>query len=539
MSRLILFCLLLAATTPALGRDLSALVKACGPAVVVVRDAQGEVRGSGVLVSRDGIVLTAEHLFDDGEEFSIALVNGTVLPVQRLIYRNAEQDLVALEVRGQNLPYVPLTPSESLDIGAPVVAIGNPQGLENSVSEGVLSGKRDFGNQVVYLQTTAAISPGSSGGGLFDRQGRLVGILTSYRDDGQNLNFAVPAEYADLSRLRALDRAIQEAPSRWEGYQQRAQAYHDLEEFELALADLRSALAIAPDHPQCIRLRGEIAYRQERHEDALRDFQFVVERLPNEARSYFDRGYEYYSLRRFEEAVADFRTALAKEPTHELAYIWLARSLWQLDRYEEAVEAWTGALKRDPLNATYLANRAQCHYFLDNTTAAAEDVQVALQIDSTNALACLYAGHLLMDQENYEEALVFLDIAVDSADQTPSYRYWRAFCHNSLQNYEKALADLDRSLELNGDHAAARALRGDVFYNLGRFERAIAEYHRSLEYDPERFVVYLDRGDAYAQLGQFDAARADYQHVITASPGSELATQAKERLERLSTAAPR
>ena len=83
--------------------------------------------------------------------------------------------------------------SGTLEIGETVYAIGNPQRLELTVSDGLLSGKRSAG-ELRLVQTTAPISPGSSGGGLFDSRGNLVGITTSTRRDAQNINFAIPAE---------------------------------------------------------------------------------------------------------------------------------------------------------------------------------------------------------------------------------------------------------------------------------------------------------------------------------------------------------
>lgn len=91
------------------------------------------------------------------------------------------------------LPPVRIASSQWLEIGDPVYAVGAPQGLELTLSDGLVSGiRKSKGTE--YIQTTAPISQGSSGGGLFDAQGRLVGITTMYLKDGQNLNFAIPAE---------------------------------------------------------------------------------------------------------------------------------------------------------------------------------------------------------------------------------------------------------------------------------------------------------------------------------------------------------
>lgn len=120
---------------------------------------------------------TAECLFVD---------RGTDLA---LLYYPGVKGLSAAELRA----------SSALKVGERVVAIGNPKGLERSISEGIISGIRRIAGDQVMLQTSAAISQGSSGGGLFDARGKLVGITTAAISDGQNLNLAVPAE--DIERL--------------------------------------------------------------------------------------------------------------------------------------------------------------------------------------------------------------------------------------------------------------------------------------------------------------------------------------------------
>jgi hypothetical protein len=94
----------------------------------------------------------------------------------------------------ERLPsYVEIKPYSAVDIGEEAYSVGTPQGLELTLADGIVSAKRSF-DGVRYLQTTAPISHGSSGGGLFDGSGRLIGITTMYRKEGQNLNFAIAAD---------------------------------------------------------------------------------------------------------------------------------------------------------------------------------------------------------------------------------------------------------------------------------------------------------------------------------------------------------
>src|SRR6185503_1595669 len=109
-------------------------------------------------------------------------------------------DLCRLHVPGLQAPSVGIGSVESLRTGQKVFAIGAPQGLDLTISEGIVSSLREVPDGTV-IQTTAPLSPGSSGGGLFNAAGQLVGITTFQHRYGQNLNFALPADW--LSRMQA------------------------------------------------------------------------------------------------------------------------------------------------------------------------------------------------------------------------------------------------------------------------------------------------------------------------------------------------
>lgn len=153
----------------------------------------GDVQGSGVIVAKDRVV-TNLHVVSGATEL-VVRVGGVDLPATVLARSNAKQDLALLSV---TLPVgtriAKLRAVKDVAVGEHVFAIGNPRGLERTLSEGLVSALRPEGKTNV-IQTTAAISPGSSGGGLFDARSRLVGITTSMRKDSQSLNFAHPTEW--------------------------------------------------------------------------------------------------------------------------------------------------------------------------------------------------------------------------------------------------------------------------------------------------------------------------------------------------------
>ena len=158
-------------------------------------DAQNQplALGSGVVVA-PGSVVTNCHVLRKAKSVTVGREN--VSYGATLDSPDPERDLCLLKVRNFKAPPVQIGDPAALKTGARVYAIGSPRGLEHTISDGLLSGvRRSQDGGFTALQITVPISPGSSGGGLFDTHGRLVGITTFQVKEGQNLNFALPATW--------------------------------------------------------------------------------------------------------------------------------------------------------------------------------------------------------------------------------------------------------------------------------------------------------------------------------------------------------
>lgn len=169
----------------------------------------GESLGSGFVLTRSGYIATNEHVVDGAVRISV-VVPGLPHPLPaRLVGADWQSDLAVLKVN----PPRPLRPLpldlSPVQVGEPVVAIGNPYGLQNTVTEGVISavgrpltiGNRPYSN---LLQTSAAINPGNSGGPLLDMLGRVVGINTAVSAQGTGIGFAIPADRAEKILLELM-----------------------------------------------------------------------------------------------------------------------------------------------------------------------------------------------------------------------------------------------------------------------------------------------------------------------------------------------
>ncbi len=158
--------------------------------------------GSGVIVSANGYILTNHHVVDAASEIQIALSDGRTVPA-RVIGADPETDLAVLRIDATGLPAITFAPPDSLKVGDWVLAMGNPFGVGQTVTAGIVSalGRTHLGINTFenFIQTDAAINPGNSGGALVDSSGNLVGInsaIYSRTGGSQGIGFAIPVSIA-------------------------------------------------------------------------------------------------------------------------------------------------------------------------------------------------------------------------------------------------------------------------------------------------------------------------------------------------------
>ena len=159
------------------------------PSVVLIRTPTG--LGSGFIAAADGKIVTNSHVIEGATEASIVTSDRVEHKDIEVIALDKEHDLAVLRIKGQKLKPLALADSNLAKAGDHVVAIGNPLGLGGTISDGLLSAIRELPHLTV-LQISAPISPGSSGGPVFNDRGEVIGVSTFLLLGGQNLNFAIP-----------------------------------------------------------------------------------------------------------------------------------------------------------------------------------------------------------------------------------------------------------------------------------------------------------------------------------------------------------
>ena len=167
--------------------------------------------GSGVIITSDGYIVTNNHVVEGGQNIRVCLQDGSEYEAT-LIGTDSYSDLAVIKIDATGLPAATLGTSSNMTVGDPVFAIGNPLGvLSSSVSQGIISGlDRTInvdGHNMTLMQTDAAVNPGNSGGGLFNANGELIGIVNakSYGLDVEGIGFAIPMDTAKSIIMDLID----------------------------------------------------------------------------------------------------------------------------------------------------------------------------------------------------------------------------------------------------------------------------------------------------------------------------------------------
>jgi S1-C subfamily serine protease len=160
--------------------------------------APGKSLASGVIIDRDGYIVTNYHVVEDASELAIALADGS-LHQARIVGADRVLDIALLTIEAEGLPPIAVADINDVAVGDVVLAVGNPLGVGQAVTQGIISAIVRRGAQPVdnYIQTDAAINPGNSGGALIDTAGRLVGInvlILSHSGGSEGIGFAIPVD---------------------------------------------------------------------------------------------------------------------------------------------------------------------------------------------------------------------------------------------------------------------------------------------------------------------------------------------------------
>ncbi len=432
----ILFIFCIASVSSTLSQEsLPAIVKKVEPSVVVIitYDREGEIliQGSGFFISKNGNVVTNCHVLQGATRAEVKTTDGSVYPVKNILAEDQEGDLILVSVEISTNAVHPLPVSHSLpERGERVIVIGSPLGLEQTVADGIVSAVREIpaftiaGTYENIIQITAPISQGSSGSPVVNMKGEVIGIATFLIVEGQNLNFAVPAErLARLSPVKTQTLAEKRA-----------------EEIE---------------ESKYIYVAGIKYLWAKDYEKALSRFEEAVEKNPHNAEAYHWIGYCNDLLRRFHEAVEAYKQAIRINPDLGVAYFGLGMAYLQLGRHQDGIEACKQAIRLHPdfVGAYYFLGRN--YAALKHVKDAMEAYKEAIRINPDFAYAHCELGLLYAVQGRIRDAIEALKLAIRINPNLHRAHYAHhslGLCYlllgdkgSALEEY-KILKDLDKDL---------------------------------------------------------------------------------------------
>ena len=437
------------------------LVRRIKPSAVAIEtfDSRGEklTRGSGFFVETDRIV-TNRHVIEGAYRAEVHSSNGTVYPVKGVLAIDAEGDIALLKVdvpanQVRPLPLDKTSPQE----GESIVVIGNPLGLEGSVTNGIVSAVRDIPTFGRIIQITAPISSGSSGSPVVNMQGQVIGIATLQITGGQSVNFAIPSERISQLQVGSM----------------------------MSLADLVATAGRNKRAKAVQFFRDGLSFlSKDDCEKALPYFEKAVDSDSNYAEAWAQSGFCNEKLGKHAEALEASKRAVNLRPSAE-SYFNIGLASFYLKQYKDASEAYRQSIKLDPYNAA----------------------------DAYYALGLVYRDWGKADDEiqAYKQAIRL------RSDYTVAYerlgsRYLRS------KKFNEAVEIFRQLTALKPGDANAPNNMGEAYFELNRLNDAVESFRQSIRLKPDFGKAYYNLGRCLLALGNRDGALEQYTILTNIDP---------------------
>lgn len=467
--------------------------------VVEALDSDGDVVafGSGVAIGTDS-VLTNHHVIEGA--VSIRVTQKAKSWSAMVIASDADRDLCRLRVHGLNAAPVPVRPSSELAVGEKVYAIGTPEGLELTFSEGVISGLRGSGASKL-IQTSAPISHGSSGGGLFDSVGKLVGITTATLSEGQNLNFAVPADWALRSRTTTAvnsgnDDAISSNDTTRKRLKREADDASADGDYETAEARWGELAKLEPTEPFWHISKSYAFYMQHHFEEAAMEARIAIGLAPDSASAHESLASALQRAGNLDGAISEFRNAIRLNPSSGSGHYDLGRALAEAGKLDDAISEYREALRLEPdpyaISPYLRCDLGKLLLKKQDVDASITQLQEAVRLYPGLGDAHYDLAFALYTKRNLNDAIVEFRQAANLKPQSPSYHYFYGVALAADGDREGSKSQFREAIRLKRDFAEAH-------YELAKMltgDDSVAEFREALRIKPDYAEARLGLGDA-------------------------------------------
>lgn len=410
--------LLIVFTSPAIAQDgLPEIIKKIEPSIIMVLtyDREGKLsgQGSGFFINNNGQAITNRHVLEGAVRAEVKTMDGKIYPVAKIIAEDQDGDILIVEViiPANQLHFLEISPNLPR-VGEQIVVIGNPLGLEQTVSDGIVSAVREIPIFGKIIQISAPISPGSSGSPVVNLKGEVIGVATFQMVEGQNLNFAIPG-----SRIMELDSETPQNLSEWGNTKAKqilspAKQHYSTgvslmltKNYSKAISSFKMAIKEEPKFAEAFFHIGYCYDELGVHQEAVTAFKKAISLKPDFVEAYYNLGIAFDELKQYQESIESYQQASDLKPDFFEAFFNLGVSLGKVKRHQDAVNAFKQAIKISPDDSEAHLNLGIAYGHLNLYHDALEALKQAIRINPDDPQAHYSIGIVFLSLDDRNSAL--------------------------------------------------------------------------------------------------------------------------------------
>lgn len=425
-------------------------------AVVKITTYDEEMRrigiGSGFFIHKDGVLITNYHVLNGAYAADVKTYDGHEYRIQKVLAYNKTADLIKVKVK---IPEKSVHKVEVIrdvpEIAERILVVGNPLGLDQTVSEGIVSAVREFPNIGKIFQMSAPASLGSSGSPVINMKGKVIGVVSFILKPGQNLNFAVAGQSVlDLKNEKSV---------------------MTLPEWTYSVSTQKPGLAAK------LCEKGFEFSIQGKYKKALDYYKEATEKNPDDAESWYGLGSCYVGLEQPFEAIKALKEAIRTSPDKTRAHYYLGKYYQSLGRFEEAIESYQAALRINRDYGPVYAGLAEIYGKQERINDEKEAIEQLVRIHPNYAVS----------------------------------HYNMGITYGKLGRYQDAIGAFKRALEINPEIPEAYYQLGIMYGSIGNLEEEVVAYKQAIRITPDFVPAHFNMGVFYLNAGQKDAALDQYK----------------------------
>ncbi|MBI5752952.1 MAG: tetratricopeptide repeat protein [Hydrogenophilales bacterium] len=473
---------------------------------------------------------------------SLRLRQGAEIYPAQLAQKDSARNLCLLHAPGAGESSVKLR-DDVPQAGVQVYAVSNALGLGISIAEGVVSGVRALQGES-FIQHTAAIAPGSEGGGLFDAEGKLVGLISYRQRDGQNVNFAFPAQWlkeigqraasADAAEAWRAKALALEREAKWDDLAAHATAWSKAladsaeawlwlgsahihrQDWPAAELAYREALRYEPSATQAGVALARVLLAQNKAQPALEVAKSMLRYRAEDARIWLAIGAAERALGHTDEAKQAFAYSAQLEPWNSEAYTGLVSIANLRGDWPGALSAQRQVMQIDAENSFHWVDLARLYVLNARPERALASAEHAIALAPGSGDAWLFKGGALSGLKRHHEAIDAMQKAITLKPHRPEVAWgWLADIYYELHLFPQAIAAYREALKLTPDDDGLKGRYGLALKDGLQLAEALRLFEKLRDVHPEDPFAWRQIGYVHSYLGQAEAAIPAYEKSLS------------------------